>query len=78
MTYRKGRTRTYSPQTRKPKLSRVYQRGRLRGVWYCPKCVDEGVFCPYYFKPGTCPTHKNTQLVYDPELTELLSKEGKL
>ena len=78
MTYRKGRTRTYSPQIRKPRLSRVYQRGKLKGVWYCPKCVDEGVFCPYHFESGECPEHPGTKLVFDRELTELLGKEGKL
>jgi len=40
MVYRKGRTQTYSPQIRKPRLSRVYQKGKIKGVWYYPKCVN--------------------------------------
>jgi hypothetical protein len=79
MPYRKGRTQTYSPQNRKPKLTRIYQRTKPRkGVWYCPKCVDEQKSCPYYFKPGKCPEHPRTKLVFDPELTEMLRKEKKL
>ncbi|MEM2366556.1 MAG: hypothetical protein QXL06_06490 [Nitrososphaerota archaeon] len=56
----------------------VYGVKKIKSVYYCPKCVDEQKGCPYYFSPGYCPKHPDTELIRDEELTERLRKEGLL
>jgi len=56
----------------------VYSVKKTKSVYYCPKCVDEQKGCPYYFSPGFCPKHPDTELIRDEELTERLRKEGLL
>lgn len=71
MKYKPSKRLTYAK--RRPSLLKV----KPIRVYYCPKCVDEQIGCPYHFAPIKCPEHPDTRLIFDKELSENLTKEAQ-